>query len=103
MCNFGKDLWMRWKICKDVLIRLTSWDARNRIYQKRKELPFKVAPDLTNMRSKLLEYAKYQTDNDPRARELVDFVFCDINCKLKVFSSSKKFFAFNSEAEFLNF
>ena len=90
------------KTCKDVLLRLRSWDARDKIYRKRKELPFKVAPDLTVRREKLLKYAKDECDINPHSKELVEFVFCDGNCKMKVFTKEKQFFAFNSEQEYLN-
>ena len=61
-----------------------------------------VIADLTNRRDNLLKHAKYQINNDPNISELVDYVYCDANCKMKVVSMSKKTFAFNSEIEFHN-
>ena len=72
------------------------------IYKKRKDLPFKIQADLTTRRSELLDYAKDHVENDPRANEVANFVFCDGNCKMKIFSKSEKFFAFSSEYEFLS-
>ena len=49
-----------------------------------------------------MDYAKDHVENDPRANEVAKFVFCDGNCKMKIFSKSEKFFAFSSEYEFLS-
>ena len=98
----GKMYKLNGKTSQDVLLCLTSWNARNNIYQKRKELPFMIYPDLTNRRDALLDFAKDVTKNDLKAQDVVKFVFCDNNCKMKVFSKTENFFAFNSEVEFLN-
>ena len=87
---------------QNVVLRLRSWSARDNIYKKRKYLPFKIEADLTTRRSELLDYAKDHVENDPRANEVAKFVFCDGNCKMKIFSKSEKFFAFSSEYEFLS-
>ena len=98
----GKKYVYRGKTYQNVLLRLCSWSARDNIYKKRKELPFKVQADLTNRRAELLDYAKDLVENDPEAQGVVAFVFCDENCKVKIFSKSKKFFAFNSKYELCN-
>ena len=87
---------------QNVLLRLRSWTARDIIYKKRKELPIKIQADLTTRRSELLDYANDHVSIDPMAKELVEFVFCDENCKMKIFSKSKRFFPFSSESEFLS-
>ena len=87
---------------QNVLLRLRSWTARDNIYKKRKELPFKIQADLTTRRSELLAYAKDQVVNEPEANRVAEFVFCDENCKMKIFSKLKKFYAFSSEYEFLS-
>ena len=40
-------------------------------------------------------------ENDPKAIQFVNFVYCDINCKVKVFTKSEKHLAFNSEHELM--
>ena len=87
---------------QDVLLKLCFWKTRNILYQNRKKLHFKVFADLTHSRSDLFEYAKNEINNDTVANRLVEFVFVDLNCKLKVFSKTKHFYAFNSEIEFRN-
>ena len=60
---------------QNILLRLHSWSARDNIYKKRKDLPFKIQADLTTRRSELLDYAKDHVVNDPRANEVATFVF----------------------------
>ena len=90
------------KKVQDVLLRFTSWDARNTIYQNRKDLPFIVRADLTNRRADLLEYARDVVKNDPNVENVVEFAYTDENCKMKLFTKSKKHLAFNSKEEFLS-
>ena len=100
--RIGKKYKNKGNTCQDVLLRLVTWTARDKIYQKRKQLPFKVFADLTTRRSDILVFATTEARDDRRTNQLVKYVFCDVNCKLKVCSTSNKFFAFNSENEFFN-
>lgn len=88
------------KTVQDVLLRFTSWDARNTIYQNRKELPFIVRADLTNRRAELLKHARAVVKNDRIVQTVVEFAYTDENCKMKLFTKSKKHLAFNSKEEF---
>ena len=40
--------------------------------------------------------------NVPSVSDVGDFVFADVNCKLKLKSKTNRFFGFNSYVEFLN-
>ena len=85
-----------------VLLKFGFWRTRNLFYQNRSKFNFKVEADLTTRRKALLEYAKGEVKNgNLETTRVVDFVLCDLNCKLKVKSKSNKFYAFNSEQEFL--
>ena len=39
---------------------------------------------------------------EKRCFELVEYVFCDSNCKQKICSKTKRYYAFNSISEFFN-
>ena len=91
------------KKLQDVLLKLVTWDARNLLYQNRKQLNFNVYPDLTERRKAILDFARKEVDSgDGAVSRIVSFVFVDLNCKLKFKSKSDKFFEFNSENELLN-
>ena len=83
----------------DAIVLVRLWYDGN----THQNIPFKVQADLTDRRARLLKFAQDHVKNDPMDsdRQVVDFVFCDENCRMKIFSKSKRFFAFNSEYEFL--
>ena len=65
--------------------------------------------DLTSRRPNILNFVKDQCksieNGDPTDRavnRVVDFVFADLNCKIKFKSRENKFYTINSEQEFLN-
>ena len=93
---------------QDVLVRFRTWRTRDIMYNNRKMFSFTVAPDLTKRRVKLLNYLKEQcmgVENEPNvatAHRIVDFVYCDKNCKIKFKSKMDRFYTISSELEFLN-
>ena len=90
------------KVYQDVLLKLCFWKSRDKIYQNRKKFPFKVSADLTPRRSDILSYADDLVRTDDLFNRNVSFVFADLNCNLKICSTSNKFFTFNSKYEFCN-
>ena len=86
-----------------VLLKLCFWRTRDIIYQNRKKLSFKVSADLTPRRKGILEFAQDEIEatGDMATDRVVDYVFCDQNCKLKFKSKKNKFYTFSSESEFL--
>ena len=58
--------------------------------------------DLTNRRAELLQYARDAVKNDHDVQTVVEFAYTDENCKIKLFTKSKKHLAFNSKEEFLS-
>ena len=118
--RIGRKYTRNGKTCQDILIKFCFWRTRDIFYKHRKSFSFKVLPDLTRGRQQLLEYAKEQVNvcKDENAIEqenegtdeiqdramyrVVDYVFIDINCRLKIKSKFGKFYAFNSEAEFFS-
>ena len=87
---------------QDVLLKLGFWRTRDALFQNRKRFNFKVFADLTQRRQDLFEYAKSEVANDEVTKRVVKFVFCDKNCKLKIFSQSEGFYPFSSRSEFCN-
>ena len=94
---------------QDVLIKLCSWRARDIVYRNRKSFSFFVKPDLTSRRQEILKAARdeleestgeQEGDDDGAIARVVDYIFVDENCKLKVKSMTGKYFMFNSMEEF---
>ena len=84
-----------------IIVRFSSWYARNLIYSKRNQLTFKVKADLTNRREDLLNYARNQLNAEGSiAAKYIDFVFPDRNCRIGCKSKDNRTFTFNSKEEF---
>ena len=90
------------KTYQDALIKFGFWRSRDTMYQNRKKNGFRVFADLTSRRAGILDQAKHDVINVPSVSDVVDFVFADVNCKLKLKSKTNRFFGFNSYVEFLN-
>ena len=90
------------KTYQDALIKFGFWRSRDTMYQNRKKNGFRVFADLTSRRAGILNQAKHDVINVPSVSDVVDFVFADVNCKLKLKSKTNRFFGFNSYVEFLN-
>ena len=91
---------------QDVLLKFSTWRARNTFYQHRKLFNFVVSPDLTSRRESVLSFAREEIsggkgDDMAAVTKIVDYAFCDINCKLKFKSRLNKFDMFSSAGEFL--
>lgn len=99
--RIGKKYMKKGKTYQKVILRLCSWRCRNEIYINRKQLHFFVSADLTDARQKTLDFARNQLEIDPSAKRVIDYIFVDDNCKLKLKSNSKKYFAFSTMDEFL--
>ena len=86
-----------------VLLKLCFWRTRDMIYQNRKKFSFKVSADLTPRPMDILVFAQDEIEKtgDMAIERVVDYVFCDQNCKLKLKSKSNKFYTFSSELELL--
>ena len=91
--RIGKKYTKNGKTYQSVLLRLAFWRTRNFLYQNRKLLPFKIYADLTQRRKSLLNFAKFKIKNGQNLESgehceaisrSLDFVFCDLNCRLKV-------------------
>ena len=98
----------RQKRVQDVLVRFRTWRSRDIMFQRRKDFPFTVDPDLTRRRSNLLKFVRDEikmiTDEEPNSSAIgrvVDFAYADKNCKIKFKDKKNKFFTVSSEDEFL--
>ena len=112
----GKKYMKNGKWQQKVLLKLGTWRTRDLIYRRRKDLPFKILPDLTARRQSIFNSAKkelyeasFDIEKDDDTNEITggsaisrsfDFVMVDINCKLKVKTHDNRFFAFSSLREF---
>ena len=78
------------------------------MHENRKKFSFIVSADLTKFRYNLLKFAKEQCSSDAgepnfvAAHRVVDFVFCDQNCKIKLKTKQNKFYTVSSRNELLN-
>ena len=88
---------------QSVLLKMCFWKDRNSIYQRRKDFNFKVYPHLTSRRKEIIDFAIQEVKEGGESIDrVVDFVFVDKNCKIKMRTKSGKFYGFNSCLEFLN-
>ena len=82
---------------KSVIVRLTTFRHRSMIYHARKDIKkranLKVKLDLTRHRYKLLQDAMNMVADK---KEIVKFVYADINCRLKVKFIDESEIVFNS-------
>ena len=90
------------KTYQDVLVKFGFWRARNSMFSSRRKFSFKVLADLTTRRMEILKSVRSDVENLPHVGDVVDFVFSDINCILKIKTKSNRFYGFNSHDEFLN-
>lgn len=91
------------EVHQSILLKMCFWRDRDTIYENRKKLQsFKVFPHLTHRREEIISFAKNEVRNGGESIDRsIDFVFIDRNCKLKVKSTSNRFYGFNSCNEFL--
>ena len=75
------------------------WKDRDLIYQNRKK---QSLPPPNLRRKQILDYAQNEVRKDDNAYDIVDFVFVDKNCKLKLKSITGRIYGFSSEFEFLS-
>ena len=67
--------------CRSIIVRFTSFKARTKVYRSRRKMKkVKVKLDLTKKRYITLMKAV----EDANSNEKVNYVFADINCRLKV-------------------
>ena len=84
-----------------IIVRFTSWYARNAFYVARKSSIAFVTADITNRRKDLLNDAKELARIEgSRPANFIDFVFIDRNCHLSIKTKDERFFKFNSLDEF---
>ena len=88
------------KLHTPVIVRFSSWYARNVMYEARKKSRLYMKADLTARRKDLLNDAKQIFEDDKRAADLIEFVFVDRNCHLSIKTKDERFFKFNSIPEF---
>lgn len=100
--RIGKKFSKKGKTYQCVILKMCSWRCRDIIYNNRKRLPFYVSANLTQARQRTFDFAKHELVNDPSTHRVIDFVFVDENCKLKVKTNSKSYFAFSTINEFLS-
>ena len=84
-----------------IVVRFTSWFARNTFYEARKTSIAYVKADITARRQDLLNDArKLLAVEESRPDKFFAFVFVDRNCHLSVKTKYGRFFKFNSLEEF---
>ena len=80
--------------CRSIIVRFATFKARTTVYRKRREMKdVKIKLDLTKKRYAL--FTKCVKDANDVNNNVVDYVYSDINCRLKVVlrNKSEKFFS----------
>lgn len=91
----------RGKMHIPVVVRFTSWYARNVMYNARKKSNFFWKADVTARRQKILDEATSRVGTPGSlAESLVSTVLVDRNCHLTLITKDSQFFKFNSIVEF---
>ena len=80
------------KTYQDVLVKFGFWRSRNSMFSSRRKFSFKVLADLTTRRMEILKSVRSDVENLPHVGDVVDFVFSDINCILKIKTKSNRFY-----------
>ena len=83
-----------------VIVRFTSWRARNCLYEARKKSSLFIKADLTTRRQNLFETALQIFEEDSSLARLIAYVFVDRNCQLSVKTTDGRFLRFNSIEEY---
>ena len=82
-----------------VIVRFTSWYARNELYRVRKESRYRFRADITSRRQQILDFARDYVELN-NLSNVIDFVTVDRNCRLILRSKSGIILGFSSELEF---
>ena len=84
-----------------IIVRFSTWRARDLVWQMRKKSNFFYTADLTDDRAHILKVVQGKI-NDPGsiANNLVNFVCADRNCNLTLASKDRRYKFFNSVEEF---
>jgi hypothetical protein len=88
-------------LVQPVIVRFTSWFARNEVYSARRKLNYRIRADLTPRRKQILDSAR-DLIASRKLNTIIDFVAADRNCRLIVRTTSGAFHGFSSETEFSN-
>ena len=81
---------------QQVIARFSSWKYRTLVYRNRnKSKKVRIKIDLTKRRLELLSHARDIT----KGAEGIEYVFCDVNCRLNVQLSNGRFRAFKSKPD----
>ena len=83
-----------------VIVRFTSWRARNRFYEARYDSKLYVKADVTTRRQNLLDQALAIHEVDSHVSKFLKFIFVDRNCHLTAKTSDDRYLRFNSMEEF---
>ena len=84
-----------------VILKMGCCLGRNEIFMNRNKLPFEVLPDLTQKREEIFEFAICKV-KDLCVQGVVDQVFVDMDCKLKLKTKCGMIFGFSSREEFIS-
>ena len=88
------------KLQVPVIVRFTSWYARNLVYSKRLTSNVFWSADITDRRNELLTEAKKIISNEgSSAHKVVKSAVVDRNCRLVLISRDGRIFSFNSHIE----
>ena len=89
------------KFCQDIIVRFTTWSARDKLYKARKSSRYFCTADLTVRRKSILENAMRSVKTSgSAASEFIKYVYADNNCRLTACSKNDDHMKFSSDEEF---
>ena len=99
--RYGTSFDKRGKNQQQIIVRFTTWTARDIMYKARKNSRFFFAADITKRRQLVLESARAKVDTPGSlANQFVKFVYVDNNCLLTAVSNDDRHLRFSSINEF---
>ena len=77
---------------QSVLVKFTSWNARNIMFKARKRSSFYMKADLTKRRLNVLKYAEGEMfKNGGLASKFINYIYVDANCNIVAFTTTGRF------------
>ena len=92
-----------------TIIRFTSFTARDKFWQARKDTKWRISPHLTTRREQIFYQAKELIDkqfvshhNEPKANGAILYVFVDRNCRFQAKAANGRLYGFSTITELIN-
>lgn len=92
-----------------TIIRFTSFTARDKFWQARKDTKWRISPHLTARREEIFHQAKELVDkpftshhDEPKSNAAIHYVFVDRNCRFQAKAANGRLYGFSTITELIN-